>query len=229
MDPESDPALGPSHPGANGRAPAAVDCLETDPSPEPDGDALDAVLCYFGNDSEKPLADLRCCVEGVAADAGCEPRELLALTLWGFRATGAVTVLPSDGAGGGEVVRLDLSKSAELRQRVAALLEEVDALVRVGGELLADGQPRDAEVLQVYLESAVSGRRGVFTRRAIVDQALDRIATSPEYETWEGSELTVYRRKRAPEAPAPDGGGAKASQSDTEQPPPGPSPATPSQ
>src|SRR5262249_25960187 len=160
-----------------------------------DEDMRNALLCSFGNDVQKPLDDLCDCIADVAAAAGREPRELVEEALRPDLNTGAVTFLPSDGAGGGEVARLDPSKSPEVRELLTALREAVDALVRVGEEQLADGRPLAVVLLQVCLEHAVRGGWGDLTRRVMVDQALDRIATSPDYET-NYFDLTVRRRER---------------------------------
>jgi hypothetical protein len=211
--------FGAAFPEANGRAPAAVAPLETASSAQPEADLLNVILCCFGDESEMPLAELCDFLGLIAAGTECDPREMVEESLRRFHQSGAVTFLPLDGAGGGAAVRLDLSKSPELQQRCDALREEVDAVVRVGQEKLANGRSLEAAVLYTCLEHAVGDRWDDLTRQAIAGQALDRIAASPAYETGDKPELPVRLRKRVPEAP--DAGGAKASGCDTEPPPPG--------
>jgi hypothetical protein len=211
--------FGAAFPEANGRAPAAVAPLETASSAQPEADLLNVILCGFGDESEMPLAELCDFVGFMAAGTECEPRELVEDPLRQFQQAGAVTFLPTGGAGGGAAVRLDLSKSAELRQRAAALREEVAAVVRAGEKQLANGRSLEAAVLYMCLEYAVGDRWDGLTRQAIAGKALDRIAASPAYEIGDMPDLTVRLRKHVPAAP--DGRGAKASEGDTEQPLPG--------
>jgi hypothetical protein len=144
--------------------------------------------------------------------------EVLLDVLLPFREGGAVTIRASSDPQQGGSVKLAPDKSDALRQRWNDLKDDRDSALQAGEELLADGRPYEAVVLQACVSQVVTDRWDDDTRAAIVDDALDRIAASPAYVTEEEPELTVRLRTGGPAVRDPQG--EKATEGREEQPPP---------